>query len=147
MRDRSWDFIPRQVMPTLTASARMKGDGSAEVDTGFDRDGASQEAKRCYLCYLRFEIDTSRCIYCRLCIEVAPKDCIKLARGVAFDGDGSYAGIEVTDSWNEVAAIAIDNKECIRCGACLKACPVNCIDVVKVELVEQPVAAAATGGE
>jgi len=42
-----------------------------------------------------------------------------------------------------VAAIAIDNEECIRCGECLKICPVECIDVVKTELIEQPV---ATGG-
>ncbi|MFC1817454.1 4Fe-4S dicluster domain-containing protein, partial [Thermodesulfobacteriota bacterium] len=48
-----------------------------------------------------------------------------------------YKNIEETQNWNEVAAIAIDNKECIRCGACLKICPVQCIDVVKVELIDQ----------
>ena len=138
LRERDWDFVPRQEIPTLKLADRMADDGSAEVEIGFDADLAKSESKRCYLCYLKFEIDVSRCIYCRRCIEVAPKDCIKLARGVKFNADGSYAGIDVAENWSEVAAIAIDNKECIRCGACLKICPVKCIDVVKMELVEQP---------
>ncbi len=139
LRERDWDFIPRQEMPTLKLADRMIDDGSAEVETGFDPNLAKEESKRCYLCYLRFEIDVSRCIYCRRCIEVAPKDCIKLARGIRFNDDGSYAGIDATDDWREVAAIAIDNRECIRCGACLKICPVKCIDVVKMELIEQAI--------
>lgn len=141
LRDRSWDFISRQEMPTLKPAKRMEGDGSVEVETGFDPSLAEEEAKRCYLCYLKFKIDVDRCIYCRWCIEVAPKDCIKLARAVRFNEDGSYAGIDETGDWDRVAAIAIDNEECIRCGECLKICPVQCIDVVKTELVEQPVAA------
>lgn len=145
LRERQWDFIPRQEMPTLKLADRMEGDGSAEVETGFDDELAQEESKRCYLCYLKFEIDTTRCIYCRWCIEVAPKDCIKLAKGLQFNDDGSYAGIDVTDEWNETAAIAIDNKECIRCGACLEICPVKCIDVVKVELIEQSVTQGAEG--
>ncbi|HUT55370.1 MAG TPA: FAD-dependent oxidoreductase [bacterium] len=140
LRERSWDFIARQEAPTLKPAERGQGDGFGEVEQGYDSAPAREESKRCYLCYLKFEIDVGRCIYCRWCIDVAPKDCIKLARGVKFKEDGSYAGIEATEDWREVAAIAIDNKECIRCGACLKICPVQCIDVVKVELIEQPVA-------
>jgi formate dehydrogenase major subunit len=139
LRDREWDFVPRQEIPTLKLADRLADDGSAEVEIGYDEDLAKNESKRCYLCYLKFEIDVSRCIYCRRCIEVAPKDCIKLAKGVRFNTDGSYAGIDVAEDWSEVAAIAIDNKECIRCGECLKICPVKCIDVKKVELVEQPI--------
>ncbi|MBU1627677.1 FAD-dependent oxidoreductase [bacterium] len=139
MRERKWDFIHRQKMQNLPFSERFSGDGLREVETGYNKDLAMEESKRCYLCYLKFEIDTSRCIYCGWCIDVAPKDCIKMAKGVKFESDGSYGGIEETKNWNEVAAIAIDNKECIRCGACLEICPVKCIDVVKVELIEEKV--------
>jgi len=139
MRERIWDFIPRQKMRTLSYSDRFKEDGFKEVETGYDNNLATEESKRCYLCYLKFEIDTSRCIYCGWCIDVAPKDCIKMAKGVKLDKDGSYGGIDETNEWNEVAAIAIDNKECIRCGACLLICPVKCINVVKVELIEENV--------
>ncbi len=139
MRERSWDFVPRQAMATLKPTDRMAGEGSAEVDLGLGAEAALEESKRCYLCYLKFEIDPARCIYCRYCIDVAPKDCIKLARGVRFDADGGYAGIDETEEWNEVAVVAIDNKECIRCGKCLEVCPVKCIDVIKVELIEQSV--------
>lgn len=146
LRERKWDFVSRQEMPTLKLTDRMAGDGAAEVETGYDCELAWEESKRCYLCYLKFEIDVSRCIYCRRCIDVAPKDCIKLARGVMFNEDGSYAGMDVTENWSEVAAIAIDNKECIRCGACLTICPVKCIDVVKTELTEQSVAEELSEG-
>ena len=51
---------------------------------------AAQEARRCYLCYLRFEIDIDNCIYCRACIEVAPRNCIKLVSAIEIREDGSY---------------------------------------------------------
>jgi len=146
LRERSWDYIPRREMPTIGLAGRFAGDGSAEVETGLSRDAAKEESKRCYLCYLKFEIDVTRCIYCRWCIDVMPKDCIKMARDMEFDEDGGYAGVDETEDWSEVAAIVIDNKECIRCGKCLEVCPVKCIDVVKVELIEQPVAGGGEGG-
>jgi len=71
---------------------------------------------------------------------VMPVDCIHLAKDITVGDDGSlnYAR---TKNWEEVEAIAIDNDECIRCGNCLKACPVGCISVSKYhyKTVLQPV--------
>jgi formate dehydrogenase major subunit len=78
-----------------------------------------------------------KCIYCRFCIDVAPRDCIKLVREVLTDDDGAVTDLVETDSWNEVNAVVIDNSRCIRCGACMRACPVECISVTKMELVER----------
>jgi glutamate synthase (NADPH) small chain len=36
-----------------------------------------------------------------------------------------------------VNAIVIDNSRCIRCGECMRVCPVNCISVTQVELIER----------
>jgi NADPH-dependent glutamate synthase beta subunit-like oxidoreductase len=135
LRERAFDFIPRQHMPTAQMAERLK-DGKHEVELGLDDKLAFEEAKRCYLCNLRYQIDVDRCIFCRACIEVAPRNCIKLVRGVEVQEDGAYGKLLETKEWNQVGAIWIDNNECIRCGQCFKACPVQCISISRCELTE-----------
>lgn len=135
LRQRQDDFIPRQHMPTIPLEERTR-DGSKEVETGMDMALAREEAKRCYLCNLRYQIDVDRCIYCRACIEVAPRNCIKLVSGVELTNEGTYGKLQETKEWNKVGAIWIDNNECIRCGACFTVCPVKCISISRCELSE-----------
>jgi glutamate synthase (NADPH/NADH) small chain len=136
-RERTWDYLPRQEMPALGPVSRRLGPSNPEVETGFTPEMAAGEAKRCYLCYLHYEIDMSRCIYCRYCIDAAPRDCIKLVKEVRTDESGAVTGLESTSRWREVHAVVIDNARCIRCGACVRVCPVDCISVTKVEGVER----------
>ncbi len=136
-RQRSWDFLPRQEMPTLLPVEERISMGDVEVEKGFSPERAFEESKRCYLCYLHYEIDISRCIYCRYCIDVAPRDCIKLVDEVITDEAGAVTGFVETTRWRDVNAVVIDNSRCIRCGECMRVCPVNCISVSKVELVER----------
>jgi formate dehydrogenase major subunit len=124
-------------MPTVEPVEKRLTDQAIEVETGYTRDLASEEAKRCYLCYLHYEIDIDRCIYCRYCIDVAPRDCIKLVKEIVLNEAGAVSRLVETKSWREVNAIVIDNARCIRCGECMRVCPVNCISVSKVELVEK----------
>jgi formate dehydrogenase major subunit len=133
-RERADDFLPRQEMPMAPMKARLK-ELELEAETGFTPELAKQEAKRCYLCSLNFEIDVDNCIFCRYCIDVSPKDCIKLISGVEVEEDGSYGALRETETWNQVRAIWIDNFECIRCGACYDICPTRCISITRKELV------------
>ena len=87
LRERAFDFIPRQPIPTAPMGSRFAG-LKVEVETGMDKTLAVEEAKRCYLCYLKYEIDVDNCIYCRACIDVAPRDCIKLVSDVEIREDG-----------------------------------------------------------
>jgi formate dehydrogenase major subunit len=135
LRERAYDFIARQEMRTAPLHDRLGGD-QPEVELGLDAQQTSQEAKRCYLCNLHYQIDVDRCIYCRACIEVAPRNCIKLVQGVEIQADGSYGSLREATDWSQVGAIWIDNNECIRCGACFRACPVNCISITRNEFVE-----------
>ena len=136
-RPRAWDLLPRQEMPTVNPVAdRFKSPG-LEVEIGFRGEEAFEESKRCYLCHLHYEIDVSRCIYCRYCVDAAPRDCIKLVKDVILNESGAVTGFVETADWKEVNAVIIDNSRCIRCGECVRVCPVDCISVSKVELVER----------
>ncbi len=135
LRERAFDFIARQEMPTAPLGQRVKK-ADLEVETGLPTATTLEEAKRCYLCNLRYQIDVDRCIYCRACIEVAPRACIKLVKGVDVAEDGALAALQETGQWNQVAAIWIDNNECIRCGQCYNACPVRCISITRCEFTQ-----------
>ncbi len=139
LRERAFDFIPLQEMPTTPVKQRFN-DMTTEVEQGLELDKAEEEAKRCYLCYLKYEIDVDNCIYCRACIEVAPRDCIKLVEGIDINKDGSYGLLRETSEWDKTGAIWVDNNECIRCGACYMVCPTRCISITKMELFYQNVA-------
>ncbi len=136
-RLRSWDYIPRQEMPSISPIEKRFSPSNIEVETGYSHEQAKEESKRCYLCYLHYEIDISRCIYCRYCIDVAPRDCIKLVKAIKTNESGAITGFEETNQWRNVNAIVIDNARCIRCGECVRVCPVDCISVTKAELVER----------
>jgi formate dehydrogenase major subunit len=136
-RERIWDFIPRQEIPTVEPMEKRFESENLEVETGYSEEQAIEESKRCYLCYLHYEIDISRCIYCRYCIDVAPRDCIKLVDEIKTNEVGAITGFSETSKWKDVNAIVIDNSRCIRCGECVRICPVDCISVTRVELTER----------
>ena len=138
LRERAFDFIPRQEMPTAALNQRCRN-LDLEVETGMDDKRSLEEAKRCYLCNLKYEIDIDNCIYCRACIEVAPKNCIKLVEDVEITNDGTYGELKQTTEWNRVGAIWIDSNECIRCGACYMVCPTRCISITRNEFVTRDV--------
>jgi glutamate synthase (NADPH/NADH) small chain len=140
-RERTWDYLSREDMPTIKPVEKRFKTKNVEVETGYSEEKAKTESKRCYLCYLHYEIDISRCIYCRYCIDVAPRDCIKLVDEIKTNEAGAITGFVETPYWKNVNAIVIDNARCIRCGECVRVCPVECISVTKVELTERMVEA------
>ena len=134
LRERAFDFIARSHMPTENVEER-KNCLDCEVETGFGDELTQEEAKRCYLCNLDYKIDVDNCIYCRACIEVAPKNCIKMVEGIDINEDGTYGALHETGQWDRVGAIWIDSNECIRCGACYFVCPTKCISITRNQLV------------
>ena len=51
-------------------------------------------------------INESKCIGCKICVNICPVDAISMKDGKAF----------------------IDQETCIHCGKCLHICPVNAIE-------------------
>jgi formate dehydrogenase major subunit len=136
-RIREMDAVPLQPMPAIDLSQR---DLTREVETGFERDPSRDEAQRCYQCHYKFEIDSDKCIYCDWCVKAKPRpDCILKLKTLKHNPDGTVAGWEIAEKQDDVNLIWINQEDCIRCGACVNACPVDAISIQKVSLQTRPV--------
>ena len=135
-RSAAMNLIPIHPMPVIPVAKRGM---DAEVETGFARPAATEEASRCYLCHYKFEIVDPKCVLCDECLKVRPVEgCIVEIAALVRDDEGRITGYEkvesgVTDSlyYNR---LWIDQSQCIRCGQCEAACPVNAITIQKVSL-------------
>ena len=108
-------------------------DREAEVELGFDRETAQTEAKRCYLCHFKYEIDNELCIYCDRCLKVKPvENCIVKVSSLIHDDAGRITGYRQSTGARDYNLLYIDQSQCIRCGACQDVCPVECIDLQRV---------------
>jgi formate dehydrogenase major subunit len=131
-RIREMDAVPREPMPALPVEQRT---ATAEVEQGFSRDGAETETQRCYLCHYKFEIDPDRCIYCDWCIKAKPRpDCIVKVSALTHDQQGRIVEFQRAKTTEETKLIWINQADCIRCRACVDACPVDAISIQKVSL-------------
>lgn len=129
-RTRAMDTIPRQPMPTLPVAERSR---AAEVETGFGDGAARTEARRCYLCSYKFEIDNDLCIYCDRCLKVKPVEgCIVKVARLHHDVEGRITGFDRSTGSKDYNLLYIDSSQCIRCGACREVCPVECISLQQV---------------
>ncbi|VGO21778.1 FAD-dependent oxidoreductase [Pontiella sulfatireligans] len=135
-RTREMDEIQRQPMPMFPTAKRNL---PSEVELGYDKTAAVEEAKRCYRCHYKFEIDQDKCIKCDWCLKAKPRpECILMLKEIRHDDDGRIVSWAETDSVREMNLIWINQDECIRCGACIKACPVDAITLQKVSLCIEP---------
>jgi formate dehydrogenase major subunit len=131
-RIREMDAVPREAMPMLPKEQRT---ATTEVEQGLARDGAETETQRCYLCHYKFEIDPDRCIYCDWCIKAKPRpDCILKVSALTHDKAGRIVEVQRAKHTEETRLIWINQDDCIRCRACVDACPVDAISIQKVSL-------------
>ncbi|MBT8042970.1 MAG: 4Fe-4S binding protein, partial [Pontiella sp.] len=136
-RIREMDAVPLQPMPTIGLEKR---DLPTEVELGFDEETSIDETQRCYQCHYKYEIDSDKCIYCDWCVKAKPRpECILKVKELKQDDEGRIVGWEIAETQEDVNMIWINQDDCIRCGACVAACPVDAISIQKVSLVTEPV--------
>ena len=138
-RIREMDDVTLQTMPTIELEKR---DLPTEVELGFNEETSGDETQRCYQCHYKFEIDSDKCIFCDWCVKVKPRpDCILKVKELKQDDEGRIVGWEIAETADDINMIWINQEDCIRCGACVAACPVDAISIQKVSLVTEPVSA------
>lgn len=133
-RLRDHDLMAPSLMPVLPLNERSANE---EVELGHDDADTSVNAWRCYLCNYKFEIDQDTCIHCDWCIKVSPRACIHKLTRLFRDEHGAPTGNIKTNSDEEATYIWIDSDQCIRCGACLRICPVDAISLRKVDITRR----------
>jgi NAD-dependent dihydropyrimidine dehydrogenase PreA subunit len=73
-------------------------------------------------------------------VKAKPRpDCILKVKALKQDAEGRIVGWEIAEKQEDVNMIWINQEDCIRCGACVAACPVDAISIQKVSLVTEPV--------
>lgn len=140
-RTRAMDALPRLEIPERPAADRGVTD---EVELGLSKTDAETEASRCYLCHYKFEIDNDLCIYCDRCLKVKPvEDCIVKVSDLIYDSGERITGYIRSTNTRNYNRLHLDQNQCIRCGACVEVCPVECITLQKVTEVTRPRAGEA----
>lgn len=137
-RSSAMNAIPSHPMPTAAVSQRAL---EQEVELGFGPDVAQEAASRCYLCHYKFEIDDDRCVLCDECLRVKPvPGCIVEISALERRGNGAITGYRLVKKGDTpslyYSRLWIDQNQCVRCGACEAACPVNAISIQKVSLAK-----------
>jgi ferredoxin len=130
-RLRDHDLYAPAHMRTLPLDQRH---GNEEVDVGYNAQEIEVNARRCYLCSYKFEIDQDKCIHCDWCIKVSPRACIHPLTRLFTDGDGAPAGHVKSATAPDATYIWIESDQCIRCGNCRRACPTCAIPLRKADL-------------
>ena len=135
-RTREMDAIERLKMPEIAVPTRGVTD---EVESGLGKLDSETEASRCYLCHYKFEIDNDLCIYCDRCLKVMPVDgCIVKVSDLIYDDAERISGYIESTSTANYNRLHLDQNACIRCGACVEVCPVECITLQKVTQETRP---------
>lgn len=135
-RTRDDDLLDSPEMPVSDLTQR---DLTTEVELGLTPELTDTHAWRCYLCNHKFEIDQDKCIHCDWCIKAMPRQCIMRLSHLQLDENGcavEWTEVEPNEP-DKATYIWINSDECIRCGRCRAACPVDAISLRKADITHR----------
>jgi len=132
--DLDLEKISRQKMNTTPINERRSLE--IEVELGFSKEAAVEEASRCLQCHIFTIFDRKKCILCGGCVDICPKFCFRMARLDEIEGDEKFStlvkslygiSLEEAEERNLSTVIFKEESRCIQCGLCAKRCPTGTI--------------------
>lgn len=113
---------------------------SLEVELGFDKETAFNEAQRCLNCDVQTIFTESKCIECDACTDICPTSCItfthngkedELRQRLNAPADNKEQDLLVSDTLKTQRVLIKDENVCIHCGLCAERCPTSAWDMQK----------------
>jgi formate dehydrogenase (NADP+) beta subunit len=142
-----FEVFDRQTPPTLDVGRRT---GIAEVEVGYDEDGARTQAARCLVCHVQTIYDPERCVLCNRCVDVCPEYCLAIVPFADLDLDDETRAVlagRAAANGLPLAAMIKDDERCIRCGLCAIRCPTDAMTMERFTITERFAGGAAAGQE
>ena len=125
-------------VPHVDKTLALK-DRKVEVELGFDRAVAYQEAERCLNCDVQTVFITDKCIECDGCVDICPTECINflpndeeaaLRTQLRMAADELDQDLYVSDALAQTGRVMVkDENVCLHCGLCAERCPTGAWDM------------------
>jgi len=132
-----FEILDREPPPTLDVRRRT---GIAEVETGYDRRQALEQAARCLVCHVQTIYDPEKCVLCGRCVDVCPEHCLALVPFEDLDleeAERSALSERAEPNGLPLAAMIKDDTRCIRCGLCAIRCPTDAMTMERFQITER----------
>ena len=132
-----FEVLDREAPPTLDLGRRT---GIAEVETGYDRTQAWQQAARCLVCHVQTIYDPEKCVLCNRCVDICPEYCLAIVPFEELDlPEAERAALAERAEGNglPLAAMIKDDARCIRCGLCATRCPTDAMTMERFSITER----------
>lgn len=125
-------------VPHVDKAVALK-DRKVEVELGFAREVAYQEAERCLNCDVQTVFNTAKCIECDGCVDICPTDCINfvsnaeepaLRDSLRVKAGNLAQDLYVSEDLVQTGRVMVkDENVCLHCGLCAERCPTGAWDM------------------
>ncbi len=132
-----FEILDRRAPPTLDLGRRT---GIAEVETGYDRDQAVEQAGRCLVCHVQTIYDPEKCVLCSRCVDVCPEHCLAIVpfQELALaQEERTELAARASGNGLPLSAMIKDDDRCIRCGLCAIRCPTDAMTMERFQVTER----------
>ena len=132
-----FERFDRKAPPTLDIGRRT---GISEVETGYGRAEAVEQAARCLVCHVQTIYDPELCVLCNRCVDICPEHCLAIVPFERLDLDAATRDALASRaqlSGTPLSAMVKDDERCIRCGLCAIRCPTDAMTMEKFTITER----------
>ncbi|MDH3348167.1 MAG: FAD-dependent oxidoreductase [Desulfobulbaceae bacterium] len=129
----------RHVVPQIDMLKAIRSH-KTEVELGFSRETAFEEAQRCLNCDVETIFTAEKCIECDACIDVCPVDCLTITGNAEEDELREKLNVPATNHSQSLfvseplktgRVMVKDEDVCLHCGLCAERCPTAAWDMQK----------------